>query len=189
LLFVLFKVVRHEDEKFFFSLALAEKNFQFKLFGWAGASEACIVCSSSGGQTMIEGSLTVTFEDPYWVGIFERLDERGYSVAKILFGSEPNAEIVHQVVLQQYHSLSFSKPTPEPPSAQKLVNFKRRQRELKELMERAPGLQPDAAQALKEERQRQAAARKKRQKEDRVAEEAYKLQLRTERKKEKQKGH
>lgn len=138
---------------------------------------------------MFEGSLTVTFEDPYWVGIFERLDEQGYSVAKILFGSEPNAEIVHQAVLQQYHSLSFSKPTPEPPPAQKSVGYKRRQRELKELMGRAPGLPPDATQALKEERQRLATARKKRQKEERDAEEAYKLQLHTERKKEKQKGH
>ena len=34
-------------------------------------------------------SLTVFFEDPFWVGVVERIDEGKYSVCKVTFGAEP----------------------------------------------------------------------------------------------------
>ena len=111
---------------------------------------------------MIEGCFIVTFEAPYWVGIFERTDERGYSAAKYIFGSEPNAEIIHQVVLSQYRSLNFSEPTPERPTAAHEVNYKRRQRELKRLLEQEVGVKAEVAEALAGERERAAEERRKR---------------------------
>ena len=56
---------------------------------------------------MIEGCFTVTFDDPFWIGIFERFDERGYSAAKIIFGQEPNAEMIRLAVLRQYRGLAL----------------------------------------------------------------------------------
>jgi hypothetical protein len=138
---------------------------------------------------MIEGNLTVTFEHPFWVGIFERIDERGYSVAKIIFGSEPNPETIYLTALSQYRGLVFSEPVPERPSKGHEDHYKRHQRELKRLLEQESGIKAEASEALVAERERQAMERKRRQKAEREAEEARKFQLAQERKKEKKKGH
>ena len=37
----------------------------------------------------MKSSLTVLFEDPFWVGIFERIDDGKLSVCKVTFGAEP----------------------------------------------------------------------------------------------------
>ena len=35
------------------------------------------------------GKLTVYFEEPFWVGVFERIEDGKLSVAKVIFGAEP----------------------------------------------------------------------------------------------------
>ena len=35
------------------------------------------------------GKLTVYFEEPFWVGIFEHIEDGKLSVAKVTFGVEP----------------------------------------------------------------------------------------------------
>ena len=35
------------------------------------------------------GRLTVFFEDPFWVGVFERIESGRLSVCKVTFGAEP----------------------------------------------------------------------------------------------------
>ena len=37
----------------------------------------------------VNGKLTVYFEEPFWVGIFERIEDGKLSVAKVTFGAEP----------------------------------------------------------------------------------------------------
>ena len=37
----------------------------------------------------VSDRLTVFFEDPFWVGVFERIVNRKLSVAKVTFGVEP----------------------------------------------------------------------------------------------------
>lgn len=37
----------------------------------------------------VKSSLTVMFEAPFWIGVYERFDEGYYEVCKITFGSEP----------------------------------------------------------------------------------------------------
>jgi Protein of unknown function (DUF2992) len=138
---------------------------------------------------MIEGSFTVTFEDPFWVGILERFDERGYSVTKIIFGSEPNAETIRLTVLRQYLGLNFSEPVPERPAKAHELNYKRRQLGLKRLLGQEDGPSAEVSGALAAERKRQTLERKQREKAEREAEEAHKLEIRLERKKEKKKGH
>ena len=36
----------------------------------------------------VKSSLTVMFEAPFWIGVYERFDEGYYEVCKITFGSE-----------------------------------------------------------------------------------------------------
>lgn len=35
------------------------------------------------------GKLTVFFEDPFWAGVFERIEDGKLSAAKVTFGAEP----------------------------------------------------------------------------------------------------
>lgn len=42
----------------------------------------------------MNSSFTVFYDDPFWVGILERTDEKGYWIGRHVFGAEPsNAEI------------------------------------------------------------------------------------------------
>ena len=38
---------------------------------------------------MAASTLTILFEDPFWVGLYEREEDGRYSVSKITFGAEP----------------------------------------------------------------------------------------------------
>ena len=35
------------------------------------------------------GKLRVYFEEPFWIGVFERIEDGKLSVAKVIFGAEP----------------------------------------------------------------------------------------------------
>ena len=80
----------------------------------------------------MEGKCTIYFEDPFYVGIFERIDERGYSIARYVFGAEPcDAELL-QFVCNDYRRLQFSSPVPNTKNLTPNINFKRRQREARQ---------------------------------------------------------
>ena len=46
-------------------------------------------------------TLTVYFEDPWWVGVVEMEADGELRVARQVFGSEPPNELVHQFVLRE----------------------------------------------------------------------------------------
>ena len=48
------------------------------------------------------GKLTVFFEEPFWVGVFERVSDGQMSVCKITFGAEPKDYEVLEFILTQY---------------------------------------------------------------------------------------
>ena len=52
--------------------------------------------------------LTVFFEDPFWVGVFERQEQGALTVCKVTFGAEPKDGEVYDFVLRNYASLRFS---------------------------------------------------------------------------------
>ena len=47
----------------------------------------------------VKGKLTVFFEEPFWVGVFERYENGKISVAKVTFGAEPKDYDVYEFVL------------------------------------------------------------------------------------------
>lgn len=53
-------------------------------------------------------NLTVFFEDPFWVGVFERIDDGKLSVCKVTFGAEPKDYDVWEFILQNYDRTVFS---------------------------------------------------------------------------------
>ena len=56
----------------------------------------------------VSGRLTVFFEEPFWIGVFERISEGKLSVCKVTFGAEPKDYEVYDFVLRNYYRLKFS---------------------------------------------------------------------------------
>ena len=54
--------------------------------------------------------LTVFFEEPFWVGLYQRWSGPKLEVAKITFGAEPKDGEVYQFLLEHWKRLSFSPP-------------------------------------------------------------------------------
>ena len=54
------------------------------------------------------GRLTVFFEDPFWVGVFERIENGRLSAAKVTFGAEPKEPELLIYLLRHYYRLQFS---------------------------------------------------------------------------------
>lgn len=103
--------------------------------------------------------LTILFEDPFWIGLYEREDDTGYAVCRIVFGGEPRDQEVYAYLLEHWRTLRFSPPRPgaDRPDAPK--SPKRRQREARR-MTQAGGIGTKAQQALKlqQEQGKQAAS-------------------------------
>lgn len=75
--------------------------------------------------------LTVLFQNPFWIGIFEEECEKEYSVAKIALGAEPTEAKLYELILKNYNEIPFKKTKTQTLSTQKKVNYKRLQREVK----------------------------------------------------------
>ena len=56
----------------------------------------------------VSGKLTVYFEDPFWVGVFERIEDGKLSVSKVTFGAEPKDYEVQEYIQKCYSSLKFT---------------------------------------------------------------------------------
>ena len=78
----------------------------------------------------ISGKLTVFFENPFWVGIFENFENDNLSVCKVTFGSEPKEYEIYDFILKKFYNLRFSNEM-KSNFNEKAKNPKRRQREIK----------------------------------------------------------
>ena len=91
--------------------------------------------------------MTVYFEDPFWVGVFERIENGKLTVAKVTFGAEPKDYEVQEYVQKYYFSLKFS-PAVGTVAKDIKRNPKRMQREAKKQMQEI-GIGTKSQQALK----------------------------------------
>ena len=85
-------------------------------------------------ERSVETKLTIYFEEPFWVGVFEELDGGKLSVCKVTFGAEPTDAQVWEFILSKYRRLQFSAPV-KAEQKQKADNPKRRQRNARKQME------------------------------------------------------
>lgn len=135
----------------------------------------------------MDGKCTVFFEDPFWVGVFERVDEHGYAVARFVFGGEPTEAELHQFALQSFSTLSFSAPSAVPEAAEREAGFKRRQREARQQMQQT-GIGTYAQRALQAEQERMKQVRHAESREEREARERQQFLTKQAQKKEKHRG-
>ena len=131
--------------------------------------------------------LTVYFEDPFWVGVFERVSEGKLSATKVTFGAEPKDYEVIDFIKRCYYQLPFS-PAVETVLKETKINPKRAQRDAKkQTME--TGIGTKSQQALKLQQEQNKLERKVRSREQKEAEERRLFELKQIKKKEKHKGH
>ena len=115
-----------------------------------------------------EGRLTVFFEDPFWVGVFERYSNGKLSVCKVTFGAEPKDYEVWDFVLKHYYELSFSPAVPVE-IKQTADNPKRRQRNAGKQMDRQ-GISTKSQEALRLQREEMKTEHRQISREEREAE-------------------
>ena len=135
----------------------------------------------------VSGKLTVYFEEPFWVGIFERIEDGKLSVAKVTFGAEPKDYEVQEYVQKYYFSLKFS-PAVDAVAKDIKRNPKRMQREAKKQMQEI-GIGTKSQQALKLQQEQNKQERKIRSQEKKEAEKLRMFELKQQKKREKHKGH
>lgn len=134
-----------------------------------------------------QSKLTVLFEEPFWIGVFERCSGGRYEACKVTFGAEPKEGELYAFILRRYGSLRFSPPVQAGPLAEKPRNPKRVQREVKRQLQTA-GVGAKAQQALALQREAGKLARKARTRREREEEQDRLFRLRQEKKKEKHRG-
>ena len=135
----------------------------------------------------MSGKLTVFFEDPFWVGIFERTTDKKLSAAKVTFGAEPKDYEVLEFINRNYYHLQFS-PAVETVVKDTKKNPKRAQRDAKK-QTLETGIGTKSQQALKLQQEQNKQERKVRSREQREAENQRLFELKQIKKKEKHRGH
>ena len=131
---------------------------------------------------------TVLFEEPFWIGIYEREAEGKYEVCKITFGSEPKIYEVNEFLLKNWNKLKFGPSIKCEMTEEKYVNPKRLQRIIKKQAE-FNGVGTKAQQALKLQQEQGKIERKERRRQRNEEEEKRRFELHIKKKKEKHKGH
>ena len=134
----------------------------------------------------VSGKLTVFFEEPFWVGVFERVSDGKLSVCKVTFGAEPKDYEVFDFVLKNYYRLRFS-PAVATDVKEVGRNPKRVQREVRKQVQNT-GIGTKSQQALKLQQEQLKTERKNVSREQREAERQRQFELKQQKRKEKHRG-
>lgn len=138
-------------------------------------------------EVLNKSKFTVFFDEPFWVGVFERVEDNKLSVCKITFGAEPTDAEIYSFLLSEYNKLKFSKPI-KTEQKQKADNPKRRIKNAKKMLENT-GVGTKSQKALKKQYEEMKLERKTAGKEQKDAERERQFDLRQQKRKEKHKGH
>ena len=132
--------------------------------------------------------LRILFDSPFWVGIFERNSEDGYSVAKHVFGAEPSEPELYNFLIANTNELKFTTPDGDEKPVIRKKNPKRIIREIrKEVSKPKPITKAHAA--IKKEQETNKKITKTNSSKIKRENALRKFQLKQQKKKEKLKGH
>ena len=135
----------------------------------------------------MKASLKVFFENPFWVGVFERIEDGKLSICKVTFGAEPKDYEGLEYVLQHYYELVFSQAI-ETEIRQAADNPKRRSRNARKQLENM-GIGTKSQQALQRQREEMKKKRRQISREEREMEAQRRFEMKHAKKKEKKRGH
>ncbi len=132
--------------------------------------------------------LTILFDEPFWVGIYEREYNGCYEVSKITFGAEPKDGEVYDFILKNWNKLKFSPSVECKKHTEKQINPKRLQRLITK-QTKATGIGTKAQQALQLQREQNKLEHKVISREKLRCEAERQFNLHKEKQKEKHRGH
>ncbi|RHW65386.1 DUF2992 family protein [Clostridium botulinum] len=132
--------------------------------------------------------LTVLFDEPFWIGIFEKQDQDKIQICRVVFGQEPKDYEVYDFILKNYYNLKFSNPIAIVKKSKKEINPKRMQRKIKKTVQEK-GIGTKAQQALKLDHENKKTERKIKSKKDREKLKKLEFEKRQQKKAKKKKGH
>ncbi len=134
----------------------------------------------------VSGKLTVFFEAPFWVGVFERVSDGKLSVCEVTFGAEPKDYEVYEFALKNYYQLRFS-PAVVTDVKETGRNPKRIQCEVRKQIQ-TTGIGTKSQQALRLQQEQLKTERKTVSREQREAEKQRQFELKQQKRKEKHRG-
>ena len=134
----------------------------------------------------VSGKLTVFFEEPFWVGVFERVSDGKLSVCKVTFGAEPKDYEIYDFILKNYYRLRFS-PAVATDVKEAGRNPKRVQREVRKQLQNTR-IGTKLQQALKLQQEQLKTERRIVSREQREAEKQRQFELKQQKRKEKHRG-
>ena len=135
-----------------------------------------------------KASLTVYFEPPFWVGLYQREDGDGCRVCKVTFGREPRDQEILEWLLRNFRRLEFSPPVAGARKVASVPNPKRLLREARKAVQ-PTNKGTKAQQALQLQREQHKVQRQADSRERRETERERKLALRQEKRRQKHRGH
>lgn len=131
--------------------------------------------------------LTIYFENPFWVGIFERNINGKLSACRVVFGQEPKDNQVLEFVLKNDRQLRYSPEILNENVVKEKINPKRMQRDSKRQIQNL-GIGTKSQQALKLQQEKNKTVRKAKRKEQKEFKRDKMYILRQQKKREKHKG-
>lgn len=135
----------------------------------------------------INVKLTVFFENPFWVGVFEHVENNFLIVSKVTFGAEPKGYEVLDYIIKNYYSLVFS-PAVETKIKKDKTNPKKAQRDVRKQMQ-VSDIGTKSQLALKSQHEQNKKESKVRRREEKEADELKRFLLKQYKKRKKHKGH
>lgn len=136
----------------------------------------------------VVSKLTVLFENPFWIGVYEREYNGRYEVCKITFGTEPKDYEVYEFLLKNGDNLRFSPCIEAEIPVAYYINPKRMQRSIRKQTTNM-GIGTKAQQALKLQQEQGKLERKAHSREKREEEKQLQFELHQKKRREKHRGH
>ena len=131
--------------------------------------------------------LTVCFDEPFWVAVYEREEAGRLTVCRQVFGAEPRDGEVYRWLLSAWRTLVFSPAVGLERRQTGRTNPKRARRQARAAAEQQ-GVGTKAQQALQLQREQEKTQRREDRRRRDQAEEARRFQLRQEKKKARHRG-
>ena len=134
----------------------------------------------------ISVTLVVFFEEPFYVGVIERVCGGELTACRHVFGAEPRDAEVLAFILAEYGRMKFS-PAVEAPCRERAVNPKRAKRDADRRLA-GEGIGTRSQRALSAGREAMKAERTGQRHEAREAQRERRFELRQQKRKEKKRG-
>ena len=131
--------------------------------------------------------VTVFFDEPFWAGVFERIDGEKLTACKVVFGAEPGDDKVQELLLENYYDLKFS-PSVEVRVKKQAANPKRVQREARK-QTFLSGISTKSQQALSLQREEMKTIHRQNTRKQRETRKEQRFELRQQKRKEKHIWH